>query len=212
MQSFCEVKELDQNQLFQLFLTHLPKQSNQKLPEFRLPSEEEKRDQLIQQQEEIEKQKQMAIQEKLESQQREQLEQQIEEQLFPKKNFTVQTSDSSGDSDFQSVEPTWGNLITNSVRTTGIKDGSKWRKYGQKVIKNNPFPKNYFKCTVPNCPAKKYVEKVVDSNGQHSIKTVYVDKHIHEGPDFLSLVISSQSDYDKALTTIFANVCHDQED
>nr|QCV57288.1 WRKY transcription factor [Fagopyrum tataricum] len=36
-------------------------------------------------------------------------------------------------------------------------DGYRWRKYGQKIIKNNPNRRSYYKCS-PRCGAKKQVE------------------------------------------------------
>ncbi|KAL2509563.1 putative WRKY transcription factor 49 [Forsythia ovata] len=41
-------------------------------------------------------------------------------------------------------------------------DGYKWRKYGQKSIKNSPHPRSYYRCTNPRCSAKKHVERSSD--------------------------------------------------
>ncbi|GAB4854495.1 WRKY Transcription Factor [Ancistrocladus abbreviatus] len=40
-----------------------------------------------------------------------------------------------------------------------LDDGYKWRKYGKKMVKNSPNPRNYYKCSVDRCPVKKKVER-----------------------------------------------------
>jgi hypothetical protein len=50
-----------------------------------------------------------------------------------------------------------------------LDDGCSWRKYGQKVVKNSKFPRNYFRCAHPNCPVKKIVEESqVLIRGEHN--------------------------------------------
>jgi hypothetical protein len=167
-----EPKELDQNQIFQLLLNHMPKQNQvSRQPVIESAVKKENDSQLMV------PETPYPIAEKPMTFQKKQL---ILSSNSSASSLSLTSADASANS-FQNVQSTWGNILTNSVRTTGIKDGSKWRKYGEKVIKNSAFPKNYFKCTVENCPAKKYVEKVIDENGQPAIKTLYVDKHIHEG-------------------------------
>lgn len=44
------------------------------------------------------------------------------------------------------------------VQTTSevdlLDDGYRWRKYGQKVVKGNPHPRSYYKCTYQGCDVK----------------------------------------------------------
>nr|TKW00151.1 hypothetical protein SEVIR_8G089900v2 [Setaria viridis] len=59
--------------------------------------------------------------------------------------------------------------------TEVIDDGCRWRKYGQKVLKGNPNPRSYFKCSMFGCPARKHVERA--SHDQRSFVTTYESKH-----------------------------------
>ena len=38
-------------------------------------------------------------------------------------------------------------------------DGYNWRKYGEKQVKGSPYPRSYYKCSHPGCPAKKMIER-----------------------------------------------------
>lgn len=73
-------------------------------------------------------------------------------------------------------------------------DGYKWRKYGQKIVKGIDFPRNYYKCTVKNCPARKQVEKCVDSNGFISENVKYVNEHIHPSDTLSKIYIDSEDE------------------
>ncbi|XP_075634032.1 WRKY transcription factor SUSIBA2-like [Castanea sativa] len=61
-----------------------------------------------------------------------------------------------------------------------LDDGYRWRKYGQKVVKGNPNPRSYYKCTSAGCSVRKHVERAA-----HNLKcviTTYEGKHNHEVP------------------------------
>ncbi|KAL5570773.1 hypothetical protein UlMin_020370, partial [Ulmus minor] len=58
-----------------------------------------------------------------------------------------------------------------------LDDRYKWRKYGKKVVKNSPFPRNYFKCASPGCHVKKRVER--DSTDARYVITTYKGNHNH---------------------------------
>ncbi|XP_071725738.1 probable WRKY transcription factor 2 [Rutidosis leptorrhynchoides] len=70
------------------------------------------------------------------------------------------------------------------VQTTSevdiLDDGYRWRKYGQKVVKGNPNPRSYYKCTSTGCSVRKHVERA--SHDLKSVITTYEGKHNHEVP------------------------------
>ncbi|QCD82594.1 WRKY transcription factor 33 [Vigna unguiculata] len=70
------------------------------------------------------------------------------------------------------------------VQTTSevdlLDDGYRWRKYGQKVVKGNPYPRSYYKCTTPGCNVRKHVERA--STDPKAVITTYEGKHNHDVP------------------------------
>jgi hypothetical protein len=58
-------------------------------------------------------------------------------------------------------------------------DGYNWRKYGQKQVKGSEFPRSYYKCTHPNCPVKKKVERSLEG---HVTEIIYKGQHNHQPP------------------------------
>lgn len=83
-----------------------------------------------------------------------------------------------------------GNIQRTYVRTEAsdasfiVKDGYQWRKYGQKVTRDNPSPRAYFKCSyAPSCPVKKKVQRSMED--QAVLVATYEGKHNHPQPSKL---------------------------
>ncbi|CAA2998233.1 probable WRKY transcription factor 57 [Olea europaea subsp. europaea] len=58
-----------------------------------------------------------------------------------------------------------------------LEDGYRWRKYGQKAVKNSPFPRSYYRCTNSKCIVKKRVER--SSDDPSVVITTYEGQHCH---------------------------------
>ncbi|KAL7142540.1 hypothetical protein ABFS83_08G130200 [Erythranthe nasuta] len=60
-----------------------------------------------------------------------------------------------------------------------LEDGYRWRKYGQKAVKNSPYP-SYYRCTTQKCPVKKRVERSFQDPS--IVITTYEGQHNHHLP------------------------------
>uniref|UniRef100_A0A6M2EEL0 WRKY domain-containing protein n=1 Tax=Populus davidiana TaxID=266767 RepID=A0A6M2EEL0_9ROSI len=74
-----------------------------------------------------------------------------------------------------------------------VRDGYQWRKYGQKVTRDNPSPRAYFKCSfAPSCPVKKKVQKSAENPS--ILVATYEGEHNHASQSQPELSLgSSQS-------------------
>ncbi|KAG6498789.1 hypothetical protein ZIOFF_038511 [Zingiber officinale] len=81
-----------------------------------------------------------------------------------------------------------------------LDDGYKWRKYGQKLVKNTQYPRyyirsrdllcififamsmyrSYYRCTRANCRVKKRIERLPED--PRMVITTYEGRHIHSPP------------------------------
>ncbi|ESR42159.1 hypothetical protein CICLE_v10011660mg [Citrus x clementina] len=71
-------------------------------------------------------------------------------------------------------------VVQSSTDSEILSDGFRWRKYGQKVVKGNPYPRSYYRCTNPKCKVRKHVERASDD--PRAFITTYEGKHNHEMP------------------------------
>ncbi|KAJ0112935.1 hypothetical protein Patl1_01449 [Pistacia atlantica] len=61
-----------------------------------------------------------------------------------------------------------------------LEDGYRWRKYGQKAVKNSPYPRSYYRCTSQKCTVKKRVERSFQD--PTIVITTYEGQHNHQCP------------------------------
>ncbi|KAF5741513.1 WRKY1 [Tripterygium wilfordii] len=75
-------------------------------------------------------------------------------------------------------EPSFAFMTKSEVDQ--LEDGYRWRKYGQKAVKNSPFPRSYYRCTTASCNVKKRVER--SFNDPTIVVTTYEGQHTHPSP------------------------------
>ncbi|XP_054819771.1 probable WRKY transcription factor 40 [Prosopis cineraria] len=92
-------------------------------------------------------------------------------------------------------------LLRTQASDTGlyVRDGYQWRKYGQKVTRDNPSPRAYFRCSfAPSCPVKKKVQRSAED--PTVLVATYEGEHNHgrDGSE-IPLLASTQRESDGAL-------------
>ncbi|XP_030547984.2 probable WRKY transcription factor 24 [Rhodamnia argentea] len=58
-----------------------------------------------------------------------------------------------------------------------LDDGYRWRKYGQKAVKNSVHPRSYYRCTHHTCNVKKQVQRLAKDTS--IVVTTYEGIHNH---------------------------------
>ncbi|CAH2075969.1 unnamed protein product [Thlaspi arvense] len=81
-----------------------------------------------------------------------------------------------------------------------LDDGYRWRKYGQKVVKNTQHPRSYYRCTQDKCRVKKRVERLADD--PRMVITTYEGRHLHSPSNHLD-DDSLSSSHHSALSNFF---------
>ncbi|GMP35817.1 hypothetical protein CsSME_00008128 [Camellia sinensis var. sinensis] len=96
----------------------------------------------------------------------------------PKRRLKKSNSSYSGSSFKPGKKP---KFIVHAAGDVGISgDGYRWRKYGQKMVKGNPHPRNYYRCTSAGCPVRKHIERAVDNTT--AVIITYKGIHDHDMP------------------------------
>ncbi|EYU22391.1 hypothetical protein MIMGU_mgv1a006365mg [Erythranthe guttata] len=90
----------------------------------------------------------------------------------------VQSSQQGGPSRSAVTEPRI--IVQTTSEVDLLDDGYRWRKYGQKIVKGNPYPRSYYKCTMSGCTVRKHVERA--ASDAKAVITTYEGKHNHDVP------------------------------
>ncbi|XP_047339216.1 probable WRKY transcription factor 48 [Impatiens glandulifera] len=78
----------------------------------------------------------------------------------------------------RSFEPRFAFMTKSEI--DHLDDGYRWRKYGQKAVKNSPYPRSYYRCTTMSCGVKKRVER--SFSDPSTVITTYEGTHMHPCP------------------------------
>ncbi|CAH8363719.1 unnamed protein product [Eruca vesicaria subsp. sativa] len=87
-----------------------------------------------------------------------------------------------------------------------LEDGYRWRKYGQKAVKNSPYPRSYYRCTTQKCNVKKRVERSYQD--PTVVITTYESQHNHPIPTTRRMAMFSgpaASDYKSSSLSPFSS-------
>lgn len=94
-----------------------------------------------------------------------------------------------------------------------VDDGYNWRKYGQKQVKGREFPRSYYKCTHPNCPVKKKVERSLEGhvtaisfNGEHNHQPPNPNKRSKDANDNSNMQGNGNSSFQRTNTNSMATM------
>ncbi|KAA8517484.1 hypothetical protein F0562_017777 [Nyssa sinensis] len=98
----------------------------------------------------------------------------VKSEITPSQSFSPVISTTQTNNHVHYAQPSQG------IREQKVaEDGYNWRKYGQKQVKGSENPRSYYKCTHPNCPTKKKLERTLDG---HITEIVYKGNHNHPKP------------------------------
>ncbi|TYK13261.1 putative WRKY transcription factor 71 [Cucumis melo var. makuwa] len=113
------------------------------------------------------------------------------------------SSDAGGGEDDDSVKEKEKHISKDVVEDNGgenskatgevdhLEDGYRWRKYGQKAVKNSAYPRSYYRCTTQKCGVKKRVERSYEDPS--IVITTYEGQHNHPIPATLRGNLSAAS-------------------
>jgi hypothetical protein len=105
----------------------------------------------------------------------------LEDEPSPKKKSKKSSKkNSDGDKSDAQKNDEHKTVIQTETDSDQLEDGYRWRKYGQKVVKGNPHPRSYYKCTHQGCKVRKQVERSGDN--VRVLITTYEGSHTHDPP------------------------------